>query len=93
VADCPDGYPKLAAFLDIDKHHMLFRRYGFLQNRLLLYKQDELRELERKLDSLDKIDESNNKFALSCRVSDNIDSPKRKDLFAEVEVKIKEYGQ
>jgi hypothetical protein len=33
---------------------MLFRRFGFLQTRLLLEKQDDLRQLELELERLDK---------------------------------------
>ena len=56
VESCPRGYPRLAAFLDSDENFMVYRRFGFIQSRLLLEKQDELRELEEKLDRLDKIE-------------------------------------
>lgn len=72
---------------------MLFRRFGFLQKRLLLYKQDELREMETELDILDKIDEIHNPGVLVSRVSDDIESPKRRQLIADIEIKFKEYGQ
>lgn len=35
---------------------MIYRRFGFIQSRLLLDKQDELRELEKKLDKMDRIE-------------------------------------
>ena len=50
----------LATFLDSDDCFMVYRRFGFLQSRLLLEKQEELRELEGKLDRLDKIEERKN---------------------------------
>ena len=33
---------------------MIYRRFGFLQSRLLLDKQDELRQLEEALDQMDR---------------------------------------
>jgi hypothetical protein len=53
VQDCPKGYPLLAAFLDSDDNFMIYRRFGYLQARLLLEKQEELRRLEEDLDILD----------------------------------------
>ena len=52
----PDGYPKLGAFLDSDDNFMIYRRFGYLQSRLLLEKQDDLRKLEEALDRLDTSD-------------------------------------
>lgn len=72
---------------------MLFRRFGYLQKRVLLYKQDELRELEGRLAKLDEDDAAAKAFGLCSRVSDNIKSPTRKQLIAEVESKLKEYGE
>lgn len=43
----------LAAFLDSDDNFMIYRRFGYLQARLLLEKQEELRRLEEDLDILD----------------------------------------
>src|SRR5215469_11608832 len=39
VYSCPEGYPRLAAFLDSDENFMVYRRFGYLQSRLLLEKQ------------------------------------------------------
>lgn len=54
VNKLPRGYPNLAAFLDSDESFMIYRRFGFLQSRLLLEKQDELRQLEEALDHMDR---------------------------------------
>lgn len=59
VDNCPEGYPRLAAFLDSDENFMLYRRFGFLQTRLLLNKQAELREYEKELDRLDQETKTN----------------------------------
>jgi hypothetical protein len=47
------GYAHLAAFHSSDEMFSIFRRYNYLQTRLLLEKQDELRVLESKLDQSD----------------------------------------
>ena len=52
----PRGYPNLAIFNDSDEKFMIYRRFGYLQSRLILVKQDELRLLEQKLDAVDKAD-------------------------------------
>jgi hypothetical protein len=91
VTKCPKGYPRLAAFLDSDENFMLYRRFGFLQARLLLYKQDELREMEKELDRLDRIDEKKNATILKCREEDDVLFGKRKELFKKIEIKLKKY--
>lgn len=70
---------------------MLYRRFGFLQSRLLLNKQDELRELEKDLDRLDKYDEMNNPGILRSRERDGAEKGKRKGLLREIERTFKEY--
>jgi hypothetical protein len=90
VNGCPQGYPRLAAFLDSDENFMLYRRFGFLQARMLLHKQDELRELEYHLDYQDKADGKKTPFGLRSRESD--ENMHRARLFTEIEKKFKEYG-
>jgi hypothetical protein len=92
VEECPKGYPQLAAFLDSDENFMLYRRFGFLQARLLLYKQDELSRLEFRLDELDKKHADENPQLLESRRNDDILDKKRKALLTEVEEKFKGYG-
>lgn len=93
VEKCPKGYPRLAAFLDIDENFMLYRRFGFLQARVLLYKQDELREMEDRLDRLDKDDEEDRPKMLRSREDDNADDEYRMKLMQEIEEKFSEYGK
>jgi hypothetical protein len=52
------GYPSLAAFQSSDEGFSIYRRYSYLQSRLLLEKQDQLRELEDRLDAHDEQDAS-----------------------------------
>lgn len=70
---------------------MLYRRFGFLQSRLLLNKQDELRKLEKDLDRMDKVDEKNDPGVLRSRERDDAENGRRKKLLYEIEKKFKEY--
>ncbi|KAF1978006.1 hypothetical protein BU23DRAFT_654222 [Bimuria novae-zelandiae CBS 107.79] len=49
----PDGYPRLATFMEGNDSFMIFRRFGYLQTRLLLEKEARLAQLERNLDEMD----------------------------------------
>lgn len=64
------GYPRLATFMTSDNDLLLYRRFAYLQTRLLLHKQDELRELEETLDDLDKVPGTQNRNALMSRERD-----------------------
>jgi hypothetical protein len=70
---------------------MLYRRFGFLQARLLLCKQDELRDLEERLDILDRIDDKKRPIILKCRDKDDSQHGERKKLFENIERKFAEY--
>jgi hypothetical protein len=92
VEECPEGYPRLAALLDSDENFMLYRRFGFLQARILLNKQDQLRELEKDLDRLDKLDSKKDPSVLKSREKDDAVNSRRKKILSEAEDKFKEYG-
>jgi hypothetical protein len=51
--DFHTGYPRLAAFQSSDESFLLYRKFGYLQSRVLLDKQDQLRLLEKELHELD----------------------------------------
>ena len=51
-----EGYPTFAEFIAKDKDAAIYRRFENLRARNLLYLQDELHELERKLEELDEKD-------------------------------------
>jgi hypothetical protein len=71
---------------------MLYRRFGFLQARLLLYKQDELRRLEMELDNMDQTDAKENPIILQSRRKDDAEVGERKKLLQTIDLKLKEYG-
>jgi hypothetical protein len=67
----------------------MFRFFGRLHARILLHNQDQLIELEQKLDQLDR-DETTPYFLASRRDDMNI---KRQKILAEIEQKLKEYSK
>ena len=73
VEEYPHGYPRQAAFADSDESFMLYRRFGYVHARLLLHRQDELRELEDELENMDKMDARNEKRK-NCLHSRDIDN-------------------
>jgi hypothetical protein len=93
VQDCPDGYPRLGAFLDSDDNFMVYRRFGYLQSRLLLEKQEHLRQLEEELDNLDTVDAQ--KESRNLITMENYDSERykpRRDLMQRIEYQFQGYG-
>lgn len=83
-----EGYPRLAAFMNSDEAFLMFRRFGHLHNRLLLQQQDELVELEDRLNQIDSVE--TNAFNLCSRRADrNIE---RSQLLEEMRRKLREYG-
>jgi hypothetical protein len=76
--------------LDSDENFMLYRRFGFLQARLLLNKQDQLRALEEQLDEIDNEDDEEH---LKSRDVDDADETPRTRLLKKIETKFKEYGK
>ena len=82
-----------------DKACAFYRRFGFLHARVLLHKQDELRELEEKLEEMDKQDENTPIGQRSLKSRDRDDKrapeeenkPTRKQILAEIEKKLNEY--
>lgn len=100
------GYPRQAAFADSDDSFMIYRRFGYIHSRLLLNKQDELRELEANLHDMDLIDASSEEGAL-CLKSRQLDEERndiqglgprrallgpRRALLEKIEQKTLQYG-
>jgi hypothetical protein len=73
---------------------MLYRRFGYLQSRLLLDKQAELNELERRLDALDsEVASGPQPGDLTTRDLMEEDAAERKELMDEIEARFCEYGK
>lgn len=94
VDDHPEGYPQLAALLNCDENFLMCRRFGFLHSRVLLYRQDELYQLERRLLALDEADAKETPLVLKSRRADNEQDEQqvRKMLIGKIDEKLKDYG-
>lgn len=96
----PEGYPRLSAYVNSDNDTALFRRFGVLHARLLLYKEVEITELEAHLNALDKVDagdpdgEQPNLWRLSNSISLNngFEHTERKELVEKIDQKLEAYG-
>jgi uncharacterized protein DUF6594 len=89
------GFPRLATFLDSDEDFMIYRRFGYIQSRLLIEKQEELRKLEVRLDRFDKkMEREKNEPILRTRDEDSSDPivQERRALVDLLENKFCEYG-
>ena len=91
----PRGYPQLASYVSADIDGRLYRRYGYLRNRLLLHKQDEIAELEEELEALDQADADHEDdwYRLCSRRFDeeDHDDRKRKKLLERIDEALKSY--
>lgn len=94
VDQYPVGYGKLAAFEDCDPDFLIYRKFGWLRNRTLLYLQDELVELERDLEALDKFDFIERPVKLvSRRQNEGPGGSERRVLLKKIRDKLAEYGE
>jgi len=88
----PEGYPQLAAFMNSDENFSICRRFGFLHQRVLLYRQDELRALEDRLIRLDDEDAEDDPKLLKSRKLDDVkEGSLRRGLIQEIDEKLEEY--
>jgi len=71
---------------------MVYRRFGSIQSRLLLEKQDDLRKLEEKLDKYDEHVQRTQPINLQTRDLSEEDAAPRKLLTEKIERKFCEYG-
>ena len=96
VEKCPEGYPRLAAFLSSEHNFSIYRGFTYLHSRVLLGLQDQLVALERELDMKDRLDKSNNLTdRLRSRARDEIEdtgSRSRSNILNDIRLKLGEYG-
>ena len=92
----PKGYPRTAAYIDSDVDTALFRRFGILHARILLYMEVELTELEARLAKLDEDDtaeeETEWKVVNSIHHKNGRKNDDRKALVDELKGKLAVYG-
>lgn len=90
------GYGKVAAFEDSDPSFLIYRKFGWLHNRILLHLQDELVDLESQLEALDQWEALiGNPTKLRCRRLDDAvpEKSERRKLLVQCSEKLAEYGE
>ena len=96
VSEYEPGYGKVAAFEDSDPSFSIYRKFGWMHNRILLHLQDELADLEGQLEDLDKWEaQSGNPTKLLCRRLDESvpEESERRKLLELCRKKLEEYGE
>jgi len=92
----PNGYSRLAAFIDSDIDLVMYRRFGQLHSRSLLYRQAEITALEEKLASLDRADAQDPQTVWKNHTTisheDGYMNEERKELMELIDIKLKEYS-
>ncbi|OCL02525.1 hypothetical protein AOQ84DRAFT_401166 [Glonium stellatum] len=97
LENCPNGFPRLAAFQSSEANFSLYRSFSYLHSRLLLDLQDEITCLEKELDDVDWDDDGEDRLQ-----SREIDVQKAKDegnvrsrrhIMAEIKSKLMEYDE
>ncbi len=78
--------------MNTDVNFLMCRSYGFLHNRVLLYRQDELSQLEKKLIDMDDEDRIPCPKRLQSRKLDESMDDSRKTLIQKIDEKLREYG-
>ena len=89
VEDYPNGYPRFSALSAACPSFQICRRFRTVRSRLLLLKQDEVAELELKLDEIDRT-EPRPIFLGSRRRDANAE---RKQVLARLDAALADYGQ
>ena len=85
----------MATFLDSDDNFMVYRRFGYMQSRILLARQERLRRLEIQLDELDaeQVSRADNPDLLCKAKSGGEMEIEREKLMLEIEKEYFEYGR
>ncbi|KAF2174896.1 hypothetical protein K469DRAFT_704011 [Zopfia rhizophila CBS 207.26] len=92
VASYPLGYPSWAAYQNSEPTFRIYKRFGTLRNRVILYRQQELAKLEEKLNELDAEDDKHHNRRIRSLRQDRADKEsKRMELIDEIDSKLKHY--
>ena len=87
----PEGWPRLASFLDGCANFSIFRRFGQCTTRILLDHSTRITMLEKQLDDLDKSDALPNGNRYRLRNVEVGPDTFKKDLLASIEERIRKY--
>jgi hypothetical protein len=86
------GYRGFSAFLASDNDFLVFRRFGAINARLLLYLQDEIAVLEQDLEHLEILHSQDSAIDIHNGSFRQETLPQRKKLLDTLLVKVKEYS-
>jgi hypothetical protein len=90
----PDGWPRVAAFLNSCNSFGIYRRFGQCHSRLLVNRMANITDLERQLHDLDEADEDGGEatqWRLKSRCPEGFDTARR-DLLENLEKEVNAYG-
>lgn len=96
MSEYDPGYGKVAAYEDSDPSFLIYRKFGWLHNRVLLHLQDELVDLEGQLEDFDKWEAlTGNPTKLLCRRLDDAvpEESERRTMLKLCHEKLDEYGK
>lgn len=89
----PRGYPKVAAYQDCDGILLIYRKFGWLHNHVLLDLQDELQALEEALEEHNAYTlDSGEGNRLRARRLDYNREGSRQELISQIREKLTQYG-
>lgn len=98
VEQCPNGYPRVAAFLSSDRNFSIYRSYSYLRSRLLLVHQQQLQGLENELDALDRLQDAREQPRLQsweidkAKTESKGETRSRYHIFGEIKKTLADYG-
>ncbi|RYP76768.1 hypothetical protein DL770_007178 [Monosporascus sp. CRB-9-2] len=90
INSAPNGYPKLGALIATNENYLIFREFKYLQARLLLEIQDQLREYEDELDALERGSHITH-VNLQSREMNDRGPGQRKELMRKIEDRYEKY--
>lgn len=95
VDDYGRGYSQAAAFEECDPSFLMYRKFAWLHNRVLLHTQDELKQMEERLETLDEWEAENGdpRKLTHRRIDENSPKSPRKELLGQIKAKIAEYDE
>lgn len=88
VEDYGQGYPRLAAFLSLDKRFTVLKRFDYLHMRNILHLQDQLVELDEELNRCD----DGERIALNLGSRRQCSNEHRKALLDTLHSQLRKYG-
>ncbi|CAD6583884.1 MAG: hypothetical protein ASARMPRED_001538 [Alectoria sarmentosa] len=88
----PRGYPRMAACQACDANFSIYRKFGWLHNRVLLHLQAELAKLEFDLQMMDDNQAESREFKERVGLmSDGREKARKKETLTEIKTKLAEY--